>query len=229
MRKTVLAFAIGTLALGAAHIASATTINFNNGSGVYSAGGVTVNVASTGTGAGLYYNGVENAIGVGNSNTNGGIGCKDSGCADVIFGSGFVSTEQLTFTFSEKVKLDTIWFRQWENNFLGFGDWVTFTYYIGNTVAGTIEFKDSGLGDGTSVLLDPFSLGGIELTKFSVTGKKGTKKVGSSNVTAWTAVYVHSLDYTKIPPVPVPAAAWLMGSGLLGLAGLARRRRKAAA
>lgn len=28
-------------------------------------------------------------------------------------------------------------------------------------------------------------------------------------------------------PVPVPAAAWLMGSGLLGLAGVARRRRSA--
>jgi hypothetical protein len=28
------------------------------------------------------------------------------------------------------------------------------------------------------------------------------------------------------PPVPVPAAAWLFGSGLLGLAGLARRKTK---
>ncbi|MDH3590183.1 MAG: VPLPA-CTERM sorting domain-containing protein, partial [Gammaproteobacteria bacterium] len=29
-----------------------------------------------------------------------------------------------------------------------------------------------------------------------------------------------------VAPVPVPAAVWLMGSGLLGLAGM-RRRRKA--
>ncbi|HSB96778.1 MAG TPA: VPLPA-CTERM sorting domain-containing protein [Spongiibacteraceae bacterium] len=210
-------------------LSSATAINFNNGSGTYSAGGVSVAVASTGTGAGRYYSSVENALGVGNSSTNGGIGCKDSGCADIFTGSGFVSTEALTFTFSEKVKLNTVTFTQWENNYLGFGDWATFTYYVGttNTVAGTVEFKNSGLGDGASVLLDPFSLGGLELSKFTITGKKGTKTVGSSNVTAWTSFYVHDLDYTKIaatPTVPVPAAAWLMGSGVLGLAGVARRR-----
>jgi hypothetical protein len=30
-----------------------------------------------------------------------------------------------------------------------------------------------------------------------------------------------------LTPVPVPAAVWLFGSGLAGLAGLARRRMKA--
>jgi hypothetical protein len=34
-------------------------------------------------------------------------------------------------------------------------------------------------------------------------------------------------DVTLTPAVPVPAAAWLFGSGLLGLAGTARRRRAA--
>jgi hypothetical protein len=33
--------------------------------------------------------------------------------------------------------------------------------------------------------------------------------------------------YFQVTTVPIPAAAWLFGSGLLGLVGIARRRRKA--
>ena len=33
-------------------------------------------------------------------------------------------------------------------------------------------------------------------------------------------------DHSGVPEVPVPAAVWLMGSGLLGLVGVARRRKK---
>ena len=35
-----------------------------------------------------------------------------------------------------------------------------------------------------------------------------------------------SADCTP-PPIPVPAAVWLFGSGLLGLVGVARRRKQA--
>jgi len=224
MKRNVLAFAVGSLLLGVTHLASATTINFNNGGGSYSAGGVSVSVASTGTGAGLFYNSVEDAIGVGNSVTNGGIGCADGGCADIFFGSGFNSTESLTFTFSEKIQLNAISFRQWENNVAGFGDWGRLTYYDGasNVILGSIDFMNSGQGDGP--LLDTFFLSNLQLTKFTITGLKGTKQVNGKNVTAWSAFYVHDLDFSSVA-VPVPAAAWLMGSGLAGLAGLARRRK----
>lgn len=35
-----------------------------------------------------------------------------------------------------------------------------------------------------------------------------------------------TINATNVPQVPVPAAAWLFGSGLLGLVGVARRRRQ---
>jgi hypothetical protein len=45
--------------------------------------------------------------------------------------------------------------------------------------------------------------------------------------------YTHTLEVCPIegcpPEVPVPAAVWLLGSGLLGLLGAARRRRNRAA
>ena len=34
-----------------------------------------------------------------------------------------------------------------------------------------------------------------------------------------------SFEYAKLAPVPIPAAAWLFGSGLLGLIGIARRNK----
>ena len=43
----------------------------------------------------------------------------------------------------------------------------------------------------------------------------------------WSLNGVAKAESTPPPEVPVPAAAWLMGSGLLGLVGVARRRRKA--
>ncbi len=36
-----------------------------------------------------------------------------------------------------------------------------------------------------------------------------------------------SLVYSQITPVPIPAAAWLFGSGLLGLIGISRRKKAA--
>lgn len=50
-------------------------------------------------------------------------------------------------------------------------------------------------------------------------GAAGSKTDYSFTLTSWTPAAA----------VPVPAAAWLFGSGLLGLAGAARRRRSAAA
>ena len=225
MKNTAL---IAAMALSISGAASAATINLNNGSGTYSAGGVSVNVAATG--GSLYYSGVEDALGVGNSSTNGGIGCSNSGFGCSLVFTGFVTSEWLTFTFSEAVKLSSVGFTQWENSVLGIGDWARLTYYVGtsNTVAGTLDFVNSGIGDGP--LLDVFSSGALadlEVTKFMISPLQGKRPDG---VSAKSSFYVHDLTFSTIqtaPTVPVPGAAWLMGSALLGLAGTARRRRAA--
>lgn len=45
--------------------------------------------------------------------------------------------------------------------------------------------------------------------------------VAGFNISGTTSAY-----FAGSTPVPLPAAAWLFGSGLLGLAGIARRKRK---
>ena len=42
-----------------------------------------------------------------------------------------------------------------------------------------------------------------------------------------TGIYIDNLAVTAVTAVPVPAAAWLMGSALLGLAGMKRARKQA--
>jgi len=115
-------------------------------------------------------------------------------------------------------------------DFNGGGTWVnSFTTAAssgdetGGVMSGTIVLTDNwnttnfaqggaftGTGDGTN-----FSIGWTSL----IVGGPFNGQIGTYNVTGTYAVAA----------IPVPAAAWLMGSGLIGLVGVARRRRKAAA
>lgn len=205
--KKILTGLAATAALAASG-AQASTINFDNGSGSYSADGVTADVTVTPavSGQGLFYNGVENAIGVGDNVINGAMGHKQQNF--VIFPE-FTEAETMTVTFSQEVILDTVWFRQWENNVLGFSDEVIFNFSGGASGAGSITFSDSGVAS----LWDPFAAG-VSLTSFTLTPEQDG---------AETAVYLHSVDFT-VSQVPIPAAAWLFGSALLGLVSVGRRR-----
>jgi hypothetical protein len=83
---------------------------------------------------------------------------------------------------------------------------------------------------------------GVVHTSGSMTGGAGTisgtaldnsgygKVVASAGVNGWG--FFNGTPYTEVfsmqfAPVPVPAAVWLFGSGLLGLMGIAKRKNKA--
>jgi hypothetical protein len=73
--------------------------------------------------------------------------------------------------------------------------------------------------------------GGASLAMYQLT-QNGTKSATPPTVSAayagvWALSSTGDLTYTvptSPPPVPLPAAAWLFASGVLGLAGIARRR-----
>lgn len=85
----------------------------------------------------------------------------------------------------------------------------TFGNVTGNFVVATVQFQAMGIGtsglDLSEFLLNPWASGGSLLNPDFLGG--------SLTVSAPSAV------------VPVPAAAWLFGSGLLGLIGMARRKK----
>ena len=61
-------------------------------------------------------------------------------------------------------------------------------------------------------------IAGFELTECDSGGDDG---LGCTS--AWVACAGHA-DRQLTPPVPIPAAAWLFGSGLIGLVGIGRRK-----
>jgi hypothetical protein len=64
--------------------------------------------------------------------------------------------------------------------------------------------------------------------KFDLTLLTGSISLDSLNVqvTSEGQVYGQSFDITSTTPTPIPAAAWLLGSGLVGLAGSRARRKE---
>lgn len=194
-------FAATALALAISATASAATINFNNASGSYSSGGVTATV--TATGGALYYSSANTAIGVGSGTIDGPLGVGAFGAA--------TTAESLKVTFSQAVTLNSISFAQWSNSIItGVTDSVTMTYTGGSK---TLANSGSTVG-----VFSP----NVTLTSFTLTPNQG----GFINPTQSTSTFLKSIIVTP-SAVPVPAAAWLMGSGLVGLAGLGRRRKTA--
>lgn len=186
MKKQLFAMMVAGLL---APLANAATMSFDNGSGSYSASGVTGTVGTTG--GSLFYNGVENAIGVGTNVLNGAL----------------AQGETLSVSFSQTITVTNMYFRQWENPGL------FFTYDNVNANDGDDFSTNLIESDQVIGLLDRFAIND-DMSGFTLTPQNGV-----------TAVYLHSIDF-EVAEVPLPAAAWLFGSAVVGLGGIARRKRK---
>ncbi len=89
-----------------------------------------------------------------------------------------------------------------------------------NTVCGTASQVDP---DWEGLTLSFVFSGDLSSFSGSIVG---TSQSGTS-LAANTTDFNYTIAGTELTPVPVPAAAWLFGSALLGLAGVGRRRAKA--
>ena len=143
----------------------------------------------------------------------------DSGFLDITITAGRTET-QLTDTTTASIA-----------HILGSWDGSTFTSNLSGSTSTITSCTNNGgkpINGCSSITLNspqPFdSLSG------SITLAGGTVNTAQTNSGATTSGYFTLTGTTTPPPqVPIPAAAWLFGSGLLGLAGTARRRRNNAA
>lgn len=78
---------------------------------------------------------------------------------------------------------------------------------------------------GTQTLVGAIIIGDVRSGQIGFNSVSGITSVQLySNPVGSTSSYNFSIDNVTISSVPVPATAWLLGSGLLGLAGVARRK-----
>lgn len=97
-----------------------------------------------------------------------------------------------------------------------------FSVTIGGTNNPALATTDTGFLTGGSAQLNAVA---IDLSAFGIAdGAAVTQITVGLNAGGATFALAGALAPT-MSPVPVPAAVWLFGSGLLGLAGFARRRK----
>jgi len=97
------------------------------------------------------------------------------------------------------------------------------TLFEGYFDAGTNLTTDWS-GGSIDLLIDAGMVGELVQIGFVATGTELTDAEGGQ-VWPGTGVYYDNLGFAEVSAVPVPAAVWLFGSGLLGLVGVARRRK----
>lgn len=129
-------------------------------------------------------------------------GLGNSGCHFGICSNAIQNTESVTVTFSQAVTMSSLKIAAWDS-----ADGISLTASNGNS---------SLLNNGPLfATVGNFNLSGLgQFTSLTIAGA------------SFTSVFsLREMIVTPVSSVPVPAAAWLMGSGLVSLAGLAKRKQ----
>ncbi len=129
-------------------------------------------------------------------------GLGHTGCHFGVCSASIQNTESVTVAFSQAVSITSLKIAAWDK-----ADTISLTASNGNS---------SILNNGPIFAkVGTFNLSALgNLTSLTITGA------------SFTSVFsLREISVTPVSSVPVPGAAWLMGSGLLGLAGWARRRQ----
>jgi len=126
--------------------------------------------------------------------------------------SGDSLNETLTFTFDTLVTIGGIGFEDWVD---GLDNHRVQISYGGGAVSGSFEIAGEGdIDDGDDI----FSMGILSTSAISWFTVTPIEELDGGN----TDVYIYGLY--DVTAVPVPAAAWLFGSAILGLACTKRRQ-----
>jgi hypothetical protein len=91
------------------------------------------------------------------------------------------------------------------------------------TVSYSTQDQEKGVFSGN----DMAALGSTSISIYALTGNNGTGTPQSYILGTATLGANGTLTITGNTPVPLPAAVWLFGSGVLGLIGVSRRRKTA--
>lgn len=92
--------------------------------------------------------------------------------------------------------------------------------------SGVISFQNN-LGDNIEILSSPPYLDSGNTIFWGVNSDTAFTSFSLIKTQLWDGIGIDRMYFVAASPVPIPAAIWLFGSGLIGLAGLARRKADA--
>lgn len=98
-------------------------------------------------------------------------------------------------------------------------------------VTNYVSIRGDNITDGTGGVFSAFDVNGALLGSDSQTNVQGNtfileyEGIHSVTFTGSGTIALDDFVFNEVTAVPVPAAVWLFGSGLLGLVGIARRKK----